>query len=208
LLSADLYLDKIDFRRYLSQTVCAECGLSSCKEFLDAVKSGTKNPHDCSFISRNQSYALEAISKIKELWPDVPVLTHPRPSFAGVMELNDPAPDSLVLISGNNEYTEQVIMTVLGTTICPFFVLFADTDGNTVDMAMIYQTLTAERICNSLRQAGLDKKSTSKVLMIPGLSASLKEGVESMTGWNVRVGPVCAAELPLFLSEICVPPGV
>jgi CO dehydrogenase/acetyl-CoA synthase gamma subunit (corrinoid Fe-S protein) len=207
LLSADLYLDKIDFQRYISQAVCAECGLSSCKEFLDAVKSGTKNPHDCSLISRNQSYALEAINKIEELWPDVPVLTHPRPSFAGLVELNEPSSDSLVLISGNNEYTEQVLMAVLGTTVCPFFVLFADTDGNTVDMAMIYQTLTAERMLHSLRQSGLEEKATGKVLIIPGLSASLKEGVETMTGWDVRVGPVCAAELPLFLSEIWVPPG-
>jgi CO dehydrogenase/acetyl-CoA synthase gamma subunit (corrinoid Fe-S protein) len=207
LLSADLYLDKIDFQKYISQAVCAECGLSSCKEFLDAVKSGTKNPNDCSLISRNQSYALEAINKIQELWPDVPVLTHPRPSFAGLVELNKPSSDSLVLISGNNEYTEQVLMAVLGTTVCPFFVLFADTDGNTVDMAIIYQTLTAEKIRDSLVQSGLGEKSTGKVLMIPGLAVSLKADIEALTGWNVRVGPVCAAELPLFLSEIWEPPG-
>jgi CO dehydrogenase/acetyl-CoA synthase gamma subunit (corrinoid Fe-S protein) len=123
------------------------------------------------------------------------------------MELNDPSPDSLVLISGNNEYTEQVLMAVLGTTVCPFFVLFADTDGNTVDMAMIYQTLTAERIRDSLIQSGLGEKSTGKVLVIPGLAVSLKADIEALTGWTVSVGPVCAAELPLFLSEIWVPPG-
>ncbi len=175
-------------------------------EFIDAIKSGIKKPRDCSLISRNQSYALEAINRIKELWPEVPVLTHPRPGFAGAIELNEPAPNSLLLISGNNEYTEQVLMTVLGTTTCPFFVLFVDTDGNTVDMSMIYQTLTAERIWNSLKETGMEEKVIDKVLMIPGLAASLKEDIETLTGWNVRVGPVCAAELPLFLSEIWIPP--
>lgn len=206
MLSADLYLEKIDFQRYLNQSVCTQCGFSSCAAFIDAIKSGVKRPRDCPLISRNQSYALEAIDKIKELWPDVPVLTHPRPSFAGLMELNKPKPDSLVLISGNNEYTEHVLMTVLGTTICPFFVLFVDTDGNTVDMAMIYQTMTAERIWHSLKETGLEEKVIDKVLMIPGLAASLKEDIKTLTGWNVRVGPVCAAELPLFLSEIWIPP--
>jgi CO dehydrogenase/acetyl-CoA synthase gamma subunit (corrinoid Fe-S protein) len=205
LLSADLYLEKIDFQRYLNQA-CSQCGLSSCTEFINAIKSGIKTPQDCSLISRNQSYALEAINRIKELWPEVPVLTHPRPGFAGAMELNEPAPNSLMLISGNNEYTEQVLMTVLGTTTCPFFVLFVDTDGNTVDMSMMYQTLTAERIWNSLQETGMEEKVIDKVLMIPGLAASLKEDIEILTGWNVRVGPVCAAELPLFLSEIWVPP--
>lgn len=205
MLSADLYLEKIDFQRYLNQA-CSQCGLSSCMEFIDAIKSGIKKPRDCSLISRNQSYALEAINRIKELWPEVPVLTHPRPGFAGAIELNEPAPNSLLLISGNNEYTEQVLMTVLGTTTCPFFVLFVDTDGNTVDMSMIYQTLTAERIWNSLKETGMEEKVIDKVLMIPGLAASLKEDIETLTGWNVRVGPVCAAELPLFLSEIWIPP--
>jgi CO dehydrogenase/acetyl-CoA synthase gamma subunit (corrinoid Fe-S protein) len=206
LLSADLYLDRIDFQRYLDEAVCSRCGLSSCSEFLEAVKSRAKNPRDCPLISRNQSYALEALAAIKELWPEVPVLTHPRPGYTGLMELNGPVPESLVLVSGNNEHTEQVLMTVLGTTVCPFFVLFVDTDGNTVDMAMIYRTLTAERIRDSMKQSGLVEKAAGKVLMIPGLAASLKEGIETLTGWNVRVGPVCAAELPLFLSEIWVPP--
>lgn len=131
---------------------------------------------------------------------------HPRPGFSGLIELNNPGPDSLVLVSGNNEYTEEVLMTVLGTTICPFFVLFVNTEGNTVDMAMIYQTLTAERIHRGIGEADLEKKMTARELVIPGLAASLKSDIERLTGWSARVGPVCAAELPLFLSEIWVPP--
>lgn len=203
---ADLYLERIDFQRYLTATICLQCGFSSCKAFIDAIKSGARKPSDCPFIGKNQAYALEAVDDIKESWPDVPLLMHPRPSFSGIMEVNRPNSDSLVLVSGNNEYTEQVLLTVLGTTISPFFVLFVDTDGNTIDMAMIYEKFTAERIHNALEITALEERSSLKEIIIPGLAAPLKDDIERLTKWRVRVGPVCAAEIPLFLSEIWMPP--
>jgi CO dehydrogenase/acetyl-CoA synthase gamma subunit (corrinoid Fe-S protein) len=151
-------------------------------------------------------HAFGAIERIKTIWPEVPLLTHPRPGYAGLLELNNPGPDSLLLISGNNEYTEDVLMTVLGTTVCPFFVLFVDTDGNTVDMSMIYQTLTAERILKAIKETGMEERGIGSELIIPGLAVSLRPDIERLTGWSVRVGPECAAELPLFLSEIWIPP--
>jgi len=205
LSNADLYINKIDFNRYLNQDECAHCGFSSCNSFIDAIKRGEKFPQECSFIGRNKAYAFEAVKKIEETWPEVPLLTHPRPAFTGLVELNQPNERSLMLISGNNEYTEQVLLTVLGTTVCPFYVLFVDTDGNTIDMAMIYKTLTAERIHNSLTTTGIEKRIAAKDMILPGLASSLKDEVEALTGWNVRVGPVCAAELPLFLADIWIP---
>lgn len=204
--SADLYIDRIDFQRYLSQTECLECGYPSCEAFVHDLKTGEARTGNCTFISRNKTYAFDAITRIKALWPDVPLLTHPRAGFEGLVELNSPSSESLLLISGNNEYTEQVLMTVLGTTICPFFLLFVDTDGNTVDMSMIYQTLTAERIQKAIRETGMEEKSICREMIIPGLAASLRHDIERLTGWQIQVGPECAAELPLFLSEIWIPP--
>ena len=204
--SADLYLDTVNILRYLNRADCAQCGFTSCAEFIGALKNGSKKPQDCSFISGNQAYALDVIQRIKDLWPEVPLLTHPRPSLVGLVELNSPDANSSVIITGNNEYTEQVLMMVLGTTVCPFFVLFVDTDGNTVDMAMVYKTLTAERIHKALRETGIEQRASRKELIVPGLVSTLKNDIERLTGWNVRVGPVCAAELPLFLSDIWIPP--
>jgi CO dehydrogenase/acetyl-CoA synthase gamma subunit (corrinoid Fe-S protein) len=203
--SSDLYLEKVDFLKYLGRTDCAQCGIESCEEFLVALKKERKKPRDCPFLSENKTYAFEVALKAKDLWPEVPLLTHPRPSLVGLVELNSPHPESLVLISGNNEYTEQVLMTVLGTTISPFFVLFVDTDGNTVDMAMIYQTLTTERVYQAFKETGIEGKTRKRELIIPGFASSLKEDIEKLTGWQVIVGPICAAELPLFLSEIWFP---
>jgi CO dehydrogenase/acetyl-CoA synthase gamma subunit (corrinoid Fe-S protein) len=204
--SADLYIDKINFQRYLSHTECLQCGYPSCEAFIEAIKAGKTKPRDCTFISKNKAHALEATEKIKALWPDVPLLTHPRPGFTGLVELNNPGSDSLLLITGNNEYTEQVLMTVLGTTVCPFFVIFVDTGGNTVDMSIIYGTLTAERVSIAMQGSGIQEKATAKELIIPGLAAPLRHDIERLTGWGVRVGPECAAELPLFLSQIWIAP--
>jgi CO dehydrogenase/acetyl-CoA synthase gamma subunit (corrinoid Fe-S protein) len=52
----------------------------------------------------------------------------------------------------------------------------------------------------------MENKVTAKDIIIPGLASSLKNEIETMTGWNASVGPVCAAELPLYLSDIWIPP--
>ncbi len=204
--SADLYLDTINFLKYLDKQDCAQCGFDSCEEFIEALQKGNKMSSDCSAISMNEAYAFVAVQNIKDLWPEVPLLIHPRPSHTGLFELNNPNADSLVLISGNNEFTEQVLLTVLGTTMGPFFVIFIDTDGHTVDMSMIFKTFTAQRISHAFMECNLQEKVSRKEVIIPGLAASLKNDIETLTGWHVREGPVCAAELPLFLSEIWAPP--
>jgi CO dehydrogenase/acetyl-CoA synthase gamma subunit (corrinoid Fe-S protein) len=204
--SADLYLDTINYLKYLDKADCAECGFATCEEFIGALKRGNKRPQDCSSISANEAYAFDAVEKVKELWPDVPLLLHPRPSHIGLFELNSPHAESLVLISGNNDYTQQVILTVLGTTMGSFYILFIDTDGHTVDMSMIYHTFTAERVNKAFQETGIEDKVSRKEVIIPGLAAPIKKDIETVTGWQVRVGPVCAAELPLFLSSVWVPP--
>lgn len=203
---ADLYLDKIDFRKYLDNSNCSQCGFISCDAFIEALTKKEISTQACPFVERNKSYAFEAVKQIAELWPEVPLLMHPRPGQRGLVEINQPDESSLVLISGNNEYTEQVLLTVLGTTQCPFHVIFVDTGGNSVDMSMIYKTLTAEGICKALQASGFREKRLAKELIIPGLAGSLRREIEELTGWSVTVGPLCAAELPLFLSEIWMPP--
>lgn len=204
---ADLYFDEINLLRYLQKEDCEECGFPSCREFITSLLSREKTPSDCSFLHSNMAYAFEAVRKIRDTWPKVPLLMHPRPGYTGLVELNDPGPESVVLVTGNNEYTEEVVLAVLGTTICPFFVVFADTDGNTVDMAMILKTLSAERIARSFTSNAVREKSSMSHVIIPGLAADLKDEIEKITGIRVRVGPKCAAELPLFLSGIWIPPG-
>ena len=204
--SADVYLDKIDFLQYLKRPDCTQCSIESCEELINALRKGVKRPQDCTFLSNNEAYAFEVALKAKDLWPDVPLLTHPRPSLIGLVEINNPNSESLLLISGNNDYTEQVLLTTLGTTTGAFHVLFVDTNGDTIDMAMIYQSFTAEKIFKTIKESGIEDRVKKRELIIPGFASSLKQDIEKMTGWQVQVGPICAAELPLFLSRIWTHP--
>lgn len=204
--SADLYLDRIDFSQYISDSACRACGYASCADFLASIRHGEARARECVFVQRNRIHAIEAIDRITALWPEVPLLLHPRPGHTGLLELNNPHRDSIVLLTGNNEYTQQVLLTVLGTTLCPFFVLCVDTDGNSVDMAMVYGTLNAERIAQAIDETEMSRRVAIREMIIPGLAEPLGEEIVRMTGWRVRVGPVCAAELPLFLSDVWVSP--
>ncbi len=70
-----------------------------------------------------------------------------------------------------------------------------------MDMAMIYQSLTVTRICQVL--AGTEPPGSGKVmeLILPGFARELEGPLVEQTGWSVQVGPICVAELPLFLGE-------
>lgn len=206
MLTANLYYDEIDFLKYLKPEDCKSCGFNSCKEFIDAFKEKKIKINDCHFILENNRYAFEAIEKIKQTLPTVPITMHPMPAPAGLIELNKPDKKSPVLLTGNNQYTEEIILTVLSTTVCPFYVLFVDTDGNTIDMSMIFKTFTPERIKKAIINSNIEHLAENKELIIPGLAEPLKNEIEEITGWNIRVGPKCAIELPLYLSDIWLRP--
>jgi CO dehydrogenase/acetyl-CoA synthase gamma subunit (corrinoid Fe-S protein) len=141
----------------------------------------------------------ELVEKVKAVLPRVPSLQLPRPVDPALLELNNPQPGDPVLVTGNSEFTQAVLLAVLSTTQSPFFVLFTDTKGDTLDMAVILESFTPDRIRQSLEKENF--KARGSKLIIPGLAAGLKDDIAETTGWPVEVGPVCAAELPLFFSD-------
>ncbi|MDY6838076.1 MAG: (Fe-S)-binding protein [Thermodesulfobacteriota bacterium] len=207
MLLADTYAERIDFIRYLPQTDCGACGEKTCEKFVQALKEGKQKPEDCPYISEGLYYSFHAALNADNLLPSFPCLTDPRPGPTGLVEINSPGEESPLLVSGNHVHTQDVMMAVLSTTRSPFFLLFTDTRGNTVDMAVIYEALTAEQIRKDLQSSQVVEKISHREIIIPGLAAALGRELRQSTGWNVIVGPVCAAELPLFLADRWLPPG-
>jgi acetyl-CoA decarbonylase/synthase complex subunit gamma len=119
----------------------------------------------------------------------------------GLIEINNPDRDSPILISGNNIHTQDVMTSILGTTKSPFFVLFADTRGDTVDMAVILKSLTVEVIHDAVDRSGVLEKTGHQEIVIPGLARLVGDELGKSVDWNVRVGPFCAGELPLFFAD-------
>ncbi len=75
------------------------------------------------------------------------------------------------------------------------------TDGHTVDMALVYEVLTAERVVHALDRENVKDIAPASVLYLPGLAAPIHDDLAEKSGRSVTVGPVCAAELPLFFGE-------
>jgi CO dehydrogenase/acetyl-CoA synthase gamma subunit (corrinoid Fe-S protein) len=133
--------------------------------------------------------------------PAVPAITTPRPVPPELAELNDPSQGDPVLVTGNSVFTQEVLLAVLAATASPFFVLFTDTRGDTLDMAVILGSFTADRVKRSFEAERLAERARGSTLVLPGLAAGSKDEVAAATGRPVEVGPVCAAELPLYFGE-------
>ena len=198
MIAADLYLDKINFLKYLPQTDCQECGEVSCAEFVKQLKKGIRTPSACTFLTDSQIRAFSFALQGGNILPQVPALELPRPAPAGLMEINHPNEGSYLLISGNSEFTQEVISSIMAYTVSSYWLLFVDCRGDTVDMAMIYESLKVEKIVAALEELPVDLR---REIILPGFASPLKKPLEQQIERQVKVGPLCTAELPLFLGD-------
>jgi len=198
MIAADLYLNKIEFLKYLPQTDCRECGESSCAEFVKQLIKGIRTPSACPFLREGQIQAFNLALQGEKILPQVPALELPRPAPTGLVEINHPNDRSLVLISGNSEFTQEVLSAFMAYTLSSYWLIFVDCRGDTVDMAMIYESLKVEKIMAALKELPVHSR---REIILPGFASPLKQLLEKQMRWKVEVGPLCIAELPLFLGD-------
>ncbi len=200
MLHADLYEKTVSLESYLSSNDCRACGFHSRAEFLDRLQAGDINSEGCQ-MPKERFLALLWAVRPQEILPPIEVLQLPNPGPVGLYPLNQPTKDSPVLVSGNSELTIEVLSAVFSTTISPFWYLVVDTNGHTVDMALVYKIFSVESIEKAFKQADLSSKAKDATVYLPGLaehfSADLKKRIQHI----VAPGPVCAAELPIFFGE-------
>lgn len=208
MLKANLYFDQIDLYKYLPLTDCRECGFDNCRELLERLKTNWLKPkvEVCPHTSKNVAHAFSTSLNVDRIIPEIELIQLPVPGEPGLVEFNMPDKNSSLLISGNSELTQLALSAILATTVKPFYVLFIDTKGDTVDMAMIYKTFTAERVKDMIVDSGMSERLNHKEMIIPGFARPLNREIERLTGWNVNIGPICCGELPLYFGEDWVAP--
>jgi CO dehydrogenase/acetyl-CoA synthase gamma subunit (corrinoid Fe-S protein) len=206
MLFADLYLNKIEIAPYLTPEECRGVAVKDCRDLAARLQEGQIKPEDCPHLAPQKRYALSLALRAREILPPVQSLELPRPVPPELFELNDPGGDSPVLVSGNSEFTVTVLTGILATTISPFYLLLVDCRGDTVDMAMVYRSFTPQRLDQGLEAHNLAARVHHRRLIIPGVLAPLRNELAAYVGWDIQVGPICAAELPLFLGERWQPP--
>jgi len=140
------------------------------------------------------------IEEAAKILPEVPIPENPVSVEPGYIEVGKPGRSSPVLVTGNSLYTHTVLGSILAESGMDCHLLSVDTDGYTVDMAVYLGLFNAERIEDVIEETHISGKINHNRIIIPGFASKIKEDVERLTGWEAVVGPICAAELPLFIA--------
>jgi acetyl-CoA decarbonylase/synthase, CODH/ACS complex subunit gamma len=128
--------------------------------------------------------------------PQKPIQVQP-----GLYEINSPKPEDPVLVTTNFSITYFSVANEVEGSGLPAWLLVTDAEGMSVLTAWAAGKFDAERIAKSVRSFNVVDKVSRKRLVIPGHVAVLSgELEEELPGWEIRVGPREAVDIPSFLK--------
>jgi len=128
--------------------------------------------------------------------PQKPIQVQP-----GLYEINSPKPEDPVLVTTNFSITYFSVANEVEGSGLPAWLLVTDAEGMSVLTAWAAGKFDAERIAKSIRGFNVADKVSRKRLVIPGHVAVLSgELEEELPGWEIRVGPREAVDIPSFMK--------
>jgi acetyl-CoA decarbonylase/synthase complex subunit gamma len=129
--------------------------------------------------------------------PQKPIQVQP-----GVYEINNPKPDSPVLVTTNFSITYFSVANEVEGSGLPAWLLVCDAEGMSVLTAWAAGKFDAERIAKAVKGSNLGEKVSPRRVVLPGHVAVLSgELEEELSGWEIRVGPREAVDIPKFIKE-------
>jgi acetyl-CoA decarbonylase/synthase complex subunit gamma len=130
--------------------------------------------------------------------PQKPIQVSP-----GVYEFNAPKPESPLLVTTNFSLTYFSVAGEVEASGLPAWVLITDAEGMSVLTAWAAGKFDAERIAKSTKTFNVPDKINHKKIVIPGLVATISgELEEELPGWDIRVGPREAVDIPSYLKNV------
>jgi acetyl-CoA decarbonylase/synthase, CODH/ACS complex subunit gamma len=130
--------------------------------------------------------------------PQKPIQVEP-----GLYPINKPGPDATVLVTTNFSITYFAVANEVESSGLPAWLLVADAEGMSVLTAWAAGKFDAERIAKAVKGSGVIEKINHKRIVIPGHVAVLMgELEEELAGWDIKVGPRDAVDLPKYLKTL------
>ena len=130
--------------------------------------------------------------------PQKPIQVQP-----GVYEINDPTPESPVLITTNFSITYFSVANEVESAGLPAWLLVTESEGMSVLTAWAAGKFDAERIAKDVKRFEVGDKVSAKNIVLPGHTAVLSgELEEELPDWNVLVGPREAVDLPAYMKQV------
>jgi acetyl-CoA decarbonylase/synthase, CODH/ACS complex subunit gamma len=143
------------------------------------------------------AYALLVLRENIYTDPQKPIQVQP-----GVYEINNPTADSPALVTTNFSITYFSVANEVEGSGEPAWLVVTDAEGMSVLTAWAAGKFDAERIAKSIKEFDVASKISKKRLILPGHVAVLSgELEEELSGWEIRVGPREAVDLPAFLKQ-------
>jgi acetyl-CoA decarbonylase/synthase complex subunit gamma len=120
----------------------------------------------------------------------------------GIYEINNPTADSPVLVTTNFSITYFSVANEVESSGLPAWLVVTDAEGMSVLTAWAAGKFDAERIAKAIKTFNVADKINRKRIIIPGQVAVLSGELESeLPGWEIRVGPREAVDLPSFIKQ-------
>ena len=128
--------------------------------------------------------------------PQKPIQVEP-----GIYPINKPGADAPVMVTTNFSITYFAVANELESSGKPGWLLVADAEGMSVLTAWAAGKFDAETIAKTVKNTGVAEKVSHKKVIIPGHVAVLMgELEEELPGWEIKVGPREAVDLPKYLT--------
>jgi acetyl-CoA decarbonylase/synthase complex subunit gamma len=119
----------------------------------------------------------------------------------GLYEINKPGPNDPVMVTTNFSITYFSVSNEVEGSGSKGWLLVADAEGMSVLTAWAAGKFDAERIAKTVKTTGVEDKIDHKSIILPGHVAVLSgELEEELPGWEIKVGPREAVNLPQYLK--------
>ncbi|MFU8773378.1 MAG: acetyl-CoA decarbonylase/synthase complex subunit gamma [Anaerolineales bacterium] len=129
--------------------------------------------------------------------PQKPIQVQP-----GLYEINNPGPQDPVLVTTNFSITYFSVANEVEASGLPSWLLVTDAEGMSVLTAWAAGKFDSERIAKSVKEFNVGDKVSQKRVVLPGHVAVLSgELEEELPGWEIRVGPREAVDIPSFMKQ-------
>jgi len=149
-------------------------------------------------FSPETMYALLVLRENIYTDPQKPIQVQP-----GLYEINQPNADSPVMVTTNFSITYFSVANEIESSGLPGWLLVADAEGMSVLTAWAAGNFDAEQIAKDVKRFDVESKVSKKALILPGHVAVLSgELEEELPGWEIKVGPREAVDLPAYLKQV------
>ena len=119
----------------------------------------------------------------------------------GIYEINNPKPESPVLITTNFSITYFAVANEVEGSGLPAWLLVCDAEGMSVLTAWAAGKFDSERIAKAIKGFNVASKVSRKRVVLPGHVAVLSGELEAeLPDWEIRVGPREAVDLPGYMK--------